>query len=149
LSLSPIFGLADGVSPVFVLAFVFVSLTFVFVFMVPLALSVPEPMLGLALGLVVASCVEEVDWLPEPTLVDDDWLVDVDRSPEPTLLLEFWVPVPRFVGGLTLVFGLIVTLPLGVLSEPLPVPSLPELWAIAGPIPIISAATDPATNGCT
>jgi hypothetical protein len=48
--------------------------------------------------------------VPEPTLVELDWLVVVVWSPEPTFELLFWLPVPMLVDGLTFVFGLMLGL---------------------------------------
>jgi hypothetical protein len=124
---------------VLLLTFVFV-LTLLFTFESALL----EPVLGEALGLeVVVPCVESVLCVPEPTFVDEDWLVDVVWSPEPTLLDEFWLPEPMFVLGLTLVFGLIVTEPLGVLPETLGVVDVP-VCAVAGPKPATIAASEAA-----
>jgi hypothetical protein len=99
-------------------------------------------------------CDESVDWVPEPTLVELLWFVDVLWSPEPTLLEEFWFPVPMFVLGLTLVFGLtvieeppgVVPLTLGVDESLGVVPPTPgsAVCAAAGPMPTTSAASDAA-----
>jgi hypothetical protein len=58
----------------FVLSLVF---WFVFVLTFVLRLSFAEPWLGLALGLEVVPCVESVDCVPEPVLVELLWFVDV------------------------------------------------------------------------
>jgi hypothetical protein len=70
------------------------------------------------------------------------------------LLEEFWFPVPMFVLGLTLVFGLtvmdeppgVVPLTLGVDESLGVVPPAPgsAVCAAAGPMPMTSAASDAA-----
>jgi hypothetical protein len=96
-----------------------------------------------------------VDCVPDPTFVELLWFVDVLWSPEPTLLDEFWLPVPMFVLGLTLVFGLtVIDEPPGVVPVTLgvdeslgvvpPTPGSVVVCAAAGPMPITSAASDAA-----
>jgi hypothetical protein len=152
-SLDEPLGLALGLCDVasrLTLSFVFVlvfALILVFVFVLPSVLDV-SPVAGEALGLeLVAPCEVSVDWVPEPMFVELDWLVEVDWSPEPTLLDEFWLPVPMFVLGLTLVFGLIVTAPpLGVVPVTLGVldGSGVDTCAAAGPMPRTNAASEAA-----
>jgi len=61
------------------------------------------------------------------------------------LLDEFWFPVPMFVLGLTLVFGLIVIdEPLGVVPLTVGVEESVAVCAAAGPMPMMSAASDAA-----
>jgi hypothetical protein len=57
------------------------------------------------------------------------------------LLDESWLPVPMLVLGLTLVFGLTeIDAPPGVVT---PTPGV-EVWAAAGPMPMMNVASDAA-----